>query len=156
MLLRLRTRIPEGDLTNDGRGRKGQSRSQTPTGGRGKGVQQRNRSQSNRSRGKESTLPCYAYSWDPKNCRGSLDGCNGQHRGLTDAEKLKRDKYEQAKLDSGQSLGYERTAKQANAAAANVSSTAGDSGSRASSNSSEKRKKDGDKNKGRGKGKDMI
>eukprot|EP00959_Pyramimonas_sp_CCMP1952_P180893 3782778-Pyramimonas_sp.AAC.1 len=67
-----------------------------------------------------------------------------------------RDKYEQAKLDAGQYLGYERTVKQASAAAANVSSTAGDGGSRAPSNSSENRRKDGDKNKGRGKGKYMI
>eukprot|EP00959_Pyramimonas_sp_CCMP1952_P218800 4575219-Pyramimonas_sp.AAC.1 len=125
-------------------------------GGRGKGAQQRNRSQSNRSCGKESTLPCYAYSRGPKNCRGPLDDCNRQHRGLTDAEKLKRDEYEQARLDAGQSLGYERAVKQANAAAANVSSSAGDGGSRASSNNSEKRRKDGDNNKGRGKGKDMI
>eukprot|EP00959_Pyramimonas_sp_CCMP1952_P204811 4282887-Pyramimonas_sp.AAC.1 len=74
---------------------------QTPAGGRGKGSQDRNRSQSNRSRGKESMLPCYAYSRGPKNCRGAEGGCNRQRRGLTDAGKLKRDKYEQAKLDAG-------------------------------------------------------
>eukprot|EP00959_Pyramimonas_sp_CCMP1952_P242696 5072849-Pyramimonas_sp.AAC.1 len=69
------------------------------------------------------TSPCCAWPRDSKSCRGAADGCNKAHRGLTDAEKLKRDKWEQAKLDAGQSLGYERTAKQANAAAANVSST---------------------------------
>eukprot|EP00959_Pyramimonas_sp_CCMP1952_P262176 5482671-Pyramimonas_sp.AAC.1 len=133
MLLRLRTIIPEGDLRNPtAEAGMGQSRSQTPTGGCGKGAQQRNKSQSNRSPGKESTLPCYAYSREPKNCRGPLDGCTRQRRGLTDAEKLKCDKYEQAKLDAGQSLGYERKVKRANAAAATVSSTAGDGGSRAS------------------------
>eukprot|EP00959_Pyramimonas_sp_CCMP1952_P066670 1391855-Pyramimonas_sp.AAC.1 len=92
-------------------------------GGRGKGAQQKNRSQSNQSHGKESTIPCYAWSRDPNNCRGPADGCNKAHRGLTDVEKLKRDKWDQSKLDAGQSLGYERTVKQANAAAANVSST---------------------------------
>eukprot|EP00959_Pyramimonas_sp_CCMP1952_P113439 2370755-Pyramimonas_sp.AAC.1 len=46
-------------------------------------------------------MPRCAYSRDPKNCRGSADGCNREHRALTDAEKLKRDKYEQAKLDAG-------------------------------------------------------
>eukprot|EP00959_Pyramimonas_sp_CCMP1952_P387295 8116523-Pyramimonas_sp.AAC.1 len=71
-------------------------------GGRGKGAQQRNRSQSNRSRGEESTMPCYAWSRDSKNCRGAADGCNKAHRGLTDAEMRKRDKWEQAKLDAGQ------------------------------------------------------
>eukprot|EP00959_Pyramimonas_sp_CCMP1952_P409991 8592405-Pyramimonas_sp.AAC.1 len=64
--------------------------------------------------------------------------------------------WEQAKLDAGQSLGHERTAKQTNAAAANVSSTGDNSGSRASSTNSDKRKRDGDNNKGNGKGKDMI
>eukprot|EP00959_Pyramimonas_sp_CCMP1952_P114048 2384949-Pyramimonas_sp.AAC.1 len=63
-------------------------------GGRGKGAQQRNRSQSNRSRGKESTIPRRAWSRDSKNCRGAADGCKKVHRGLTDAEKLKRDKWE--------------------------------------------------------------
>eukprot|EP00959_Pyramimonas_sp_CCMP1952_P074785 1562704-Pyramimonas_sp.AAC.1 len=92
-------------------------------GGRGKGAQQRNRSPTNRSRGKESKKPYYAWSRDPKNCRGAADGCNKEHRGLNDAEKLKHDKWEQAKLDAGQSLGHERTAQQANAAAANVSSS---------------------------------
>eukprot|EP00959_Pyramimonas_sp_CCMP1952_P429837 9002083-Pyramimonas_sp.AAC.1 len=101
-------------------------------------------------------MPCYAWSRDPRNCRGSADYCNTIHRGLSDAEKLKRDKWKQAKLDAGQSLGHERTAKQANAAAANVSSSGGDGGSRASSNSSDKRKKGGDKNTCKGKGKDMI
>eukprot|EP00959_Pyramimonas_sp_CCMP1952_P142395 2981150-Pyramimonas_sp.AAC.1 len=97
-----------------------------------------------------------SHSRGPKNCRGPLDGCNRQRRGLTDAEKLKRDMYEQAKLDAGQSLGYELTAKRANAAAVNISSTAGDGCPRTSSNSSEKSRNGGDKNKGRGKGKDMI
>eukprot|EP00959_Pyramimonas_sp_CCMP1952_P372825 7807122-Pyramimonas_sp.AAC.1 len=59
-------------------------------------------SQSNQSRGKKSTIPCCAHSRDPKNCRGPADGCNKAHRELSDAEK--RDKWEQSKLDAGQSL----------------------------------------------------
>eukprot|EP00959_Pyramimonas_sp_CCMP1952_P405016 8488420-Pyramimonas_sp.AAC.1 len=85
-------------------------------------------------------MPCCAWSRDSKNCRGAADGCNKERRGLADAEKLKRDKWEQAKLGAGQSLEYERTA-------ANVSSSRGDGGSRAFGNNSDKRKKDGDKHK---------
>eukprot|EP00959_Pyramimonas_sp_CCMP1952_P231878 4846071-Pyramimonas_sp.AAC.1 len=80
MLLRLRTIIPEGDLRNLS-------------------------AEAERGRAHRRLR----YSRDPKNCRGAEGGCNRQRRGLTDAEKLKRDKYEQAKLDAGQSLGYERT-----------------------------------------------
>eukprot|EP00959_Pyramimonas_sp_CCMP1952_P004007 84205-Pyramimonas_sp.AAC.1 len=112
-----------------------------------------NRSQ---SRGKDSNIPRYACSRDPKNCRGSEDGCRKAHRRLTDAEKLKRDKWEHAKFDAGQSLGYERASKQANATAANVSSTGSNGCSRAISADSDRRKKDVEKNKSGGKGKDMV
>eukprot|EP00959_Pyramimonas_sp_CCMP1952_P262758 5494199-Pyramimonas_sp.AAC.1 len=140
MLPRPRIRTPEGGPEKPkGGGRQAQSRSQTPTGSCKKGAQQRNRSQFDRSGRKQSKVPCYPFSRDPKNCRGPPGGCYRGRRALADAEKLERDKYEQA-----------------NVVAANVASSAGGGGSRASSASLETRNKDGDKNKGRGKGKDMI
>ena len=124
----------------------GASRSQTPAGERPKG--QRTRSQSERAREREKNMVCYPYSRNPANCKGPKAGCYKNHRGLSDAEKLKRDKYEEARLAAGKSLGYERTAAQAQAAAANVAANS----SRPRSTSSERRKRDGGKGGGKGKG----
>eukprot|EP00959_Pyramimonas_sp_CCMP1952_P194568 4068734-Pyramimonas_sp.AAC.1 len=65
-------------------------------------------------------MVCYAWSRDPRNCKGPPDGCYRQRRGLTDAEKIRRDKFEEAQLKAGKSLGYQRTTRQADSAAANA------------------------------------
>ena len=70
--------------------------------------------------------------------------CYRQHRALTDAEKLSRDKYEQALEKAGKLIPYARTPAQAQAAAANVKAANGGTTPR-----SEKGK--GKSNKGKGK-----
>ena len=144
----------KGRGKGDRGGRGAGSRSQTPAGGRPKN-KTRTRSQSDRSRERQSKMVCYPFSRAAHNCRGAKDGCYKQHRALSDAEKLKRDRYEEAQLKAGKSLGYERTTKQANAAAANVQATP----NRERSTSSERRKAKGkgkEQKKGGGKGKDTF
>ena len=97
-------------------------------------------------------MVCYKYSRGAHLCRGPKDGCYKQHRGLSAAEKLDRDKWEEKQLKAGKKLGYERTAKQANAAAANVSAAPSTPRNNDRSTSSERRRKEGGKSKGRGKG----
>ena len=71
--------------------------------------------------------------------------CYRQHRALTDAEKLTRDKYEQAFERAGKPIPYARTPAQAQSAEANVKTANGGTAPR-----SEKGKGKG----GKGKGKD--
>ena len=157
---RSRSKTPKTGTGGKGRGKgRGTSdRSQTPAGARNP-KKERTRSQSAQSRERQSKLVCYPFSRGSHNCRGPKDGCYKQHRALTAEEKLKRDKYEEAKLKAGKSLGYERTTQQANAAAANVQ--ASPTGGRPRSTSSERRRAEGNgggkgKAKGRGKGKDKV
>eukprot|EP00959_Pyramimonas_sp_CCMP1952_P238599 4985782-Pyramimonas_sp.AAC.1 len=65
-------------------------------------------------------MVCYARSRDLRNCKGTQDGCYRQRRGLTDAGKIRRDKFEEAQLKAGKSLGYQRTTRQAVSATANA------------------------------------
>eukprot|EP00959_Pyramimonas_sp_CCMP1952_P331612 6944083-Pyramimonas_sp.AAC.1 len=89
-----------------------------------------NRSASRGSRGKDrprSSTP--SNKFDNSNAtqsrtrtlsEGSKERQSKQRRGLTDAENIKRDKFEEAQLKAGKSLGYQRTARQADSAAANA------------------------------------
>eukprot|EP00959_Pyramimonas_sp_CCMP1952_P217652 4552147-Pyramimonas_sp.AAC.1 len=54
------------------------------------------------------------------NCNGPRGGLSRQRRGLADAEKIRRDNFEEAQLKAGKSLGYQRTTRQADSAAANA------------------------------------
>ena len=105
-------------------------------------------------------MPCFKYSRNPAICRGEKDGRYKAHRKLTDAEVLKRDKWEETTLRAGKLLGYDRTAKQAQAAAANVKASNPGDDARARSSSSEKKRRaeKGGKGKGGkgGKGKDKL
>eukprot|EP00959_Pyramimonas_sp_CCMP1952_P468034 9492556-Pyramimonas_sp.AAC.1 len=65
-------------------------------------------------------MVCYPWSRDPRNCEGPQDGCYRQRRGLTDAEEIRRDKFEEAQLNAGTSLGCQRTTRQADSAAADA------------------------------------
>eukprot|EP00959_Pyramimonas_sp_CCMP1952_P270083 5646071-Pyramimonas_sp.AAC.1 len=65
-------------------------------------------------------MVCCAWSRDPRNCKGPRSGCYKKRRGLTDAEKIKRDKCEEAQLRAGKTLGCQRTSRQADSAAASA------------------------------------
>eukprot|EP00959_Pyramimonas_sp_CCMP1952_P096785 2022993-Pyramimonas_sp.AAC.1 len=65
-------------------------------------------------------MACNAWSRDPRNCKGPQSGCYKQRGGLSEAEKIKRDKYEEAQLKAGKSLGHQRTSREADSAAANA------------------------------------
>eukprot|EP00959_Pyramimonas_sp_CCMP1952_P080891 1689879-Pyramimonas_sp.AAC.1 len=66
-------------------------------------------------------MVCDAWSRDPRNCEGPQSGCYKLRRGLSEAEKIKRDRCEEAQLKAGKSLGYQRTSRGADSAAANAS-----------------------------------
>ena len=99
---------------------------------------------------------CYAFSRGQ--CKGPKDGCYKQHKpdkDYTPQQRLARDKYEEGKRKAGQSLGYNRTARQANAAAANVQTTgrspSAGSGGKGRSPSPGSQKGKGKNKKGKGK-----
>ena len=101
----------------------GRPRSQTPNKGGKPQNSNRTRSQSDKSRERQSKMICFAYSRNPTNCKGPKDGCYKMHKAdkdLSTKQRLMRDKYEENTLKAGKPLGYSRSAKQANAAAANV------------------------------------
>ena len=112
----------------------------------------RTRSQSDKSPERQSKMLCYAFSRGSQNCKGPKDGCYKQHKpdnAMTAKERLDRDKYEEKRLREGKPLGYSRSAKQANAAAANVQST----GRSPSKGSGKGRSQSPGSQKGKGKGK---
>ena len=82
---------------------------------------------------------------------------------MPEAEKLKRDKWEQGLLKANKPIPYDRTTRQVNAAVTNVQANANNAGKDTASvrsTSSERRKRDakGGKGKGQkgGKGKDAL
>ena len=103
---------------------------------------------------------CYAFSRNAANCKGPKDGCYKQHKpdkDYTPQQRIARDNYEEKKLKAGQQLGYSRSVKQANAAAANVQAT-GRSPSAGSGDKGRGPSPGGQKGKGKnkkGKGKDV-
>ena len=139
-------------------------RSQTPNRGGPPQNTHRTRSQSQASRERQSRMICFAYSRAPQNCRGAKDGCYKQHKAekdMTDKQRMMRDQYEEKLLKAGKALGYARSAKQANAAAANVGNTgrspSAGSGGKPRSHSPSSQKGKGKKGKkGNGKGKPPI
>eukprot|EP00959_Pyramimonas_sp_CCMP1952_P448818 9398020-Pyramimonas_sp.AAC.2 len=66
-------------------------------------------------------------------------------------QRLKRDRHDEVQLKAGKSLGYHRTAKQADSAAANVNNSAAPRETPRSRGSSKGRDKNEEKSKGRGK-----
>ena len=101
---------------------------------------------------------CYAFSRSAANCRGPKDGRFKQHKpdkDFTPQQRITRDNYEDKKLKAGQPLGYPRSAKQANAAAANVQATgrspSAGSGGKGRSQSPGSQKGKGKSKKGKGK-----
>ena len=134
----------------------GRPRSQTPNRGGKPQNNTRTRSQSDKSRERQGKMICFAYSRAPQNCKGPKDGCYKQHvadKDMTHKQRLMRDKYEETKLKAGQSLGYSRSAQQANAAAANVGAS-GRSPSAGSGGKPRSPSPFSQKGKGKGKGKD--
>eukprot|EP00959_Pyramimonas_sp_CCMP1952_P271766 5682493-Pyramimonas_sp.AAC.1 len=61
-------------------------------------------------------MACCAWSRDHRNCKGPQSGRHRQRRGLSEAEKVKRDEYEDAPLKAGNSFGHQRTSRQADSA----------------------------------------
>eukprot|EP00959_Pyramimonas_sp_CCMP1952_P109014 2279859-Pyramimonas_sp.AAC.1 len=96
-------------------------------------------------------MVCYFYSRYPWNCKGPQSVRYNQRRGLAEAEMITRDKYEGTQLKAGKSLGYQRTTKQADSAAANANSAAPGETPRSRGSS---KGRDRNQERGRGKGKD--
>ena len=78
---------------------------------------------------RQNNQPCFPFSCGHP-CEGPKENpphCYRQHRALTNEEKLKRDKIEEATLKAGKTLPCNRAPKQASAAAAaNINAAAGE------------------------------